>query len=432
MASGNYAKKPLPSASTDASSPIPARATKRLSLVTKDPDTETITFSRDSASVRPITTDQRETLKPRAGNTTTLPNTTRTPKSTEITTLPNTTTRIPKSANTTTLPNTTTRIPKSANTSRLPNSQNTATRTVTKKKSENNTVMLPEIKMGKPTRSLAESKSENITSILPETKGENLPKVLPTTQAIRAVSIDKALTHDVPLARPLEHHRPWMKPWLICSIFAIISLLVLISAGIYQRNGNTVFNFNGGQTYDVQVGGTQAKDWQQVNPEPIKKTIKPATGPYAVLHAPTITADFINKVLAARNSPAAGKGQALYDLGVQYGIDPVFALAFFQYESGFGTAGMATTTLSLGNLRCYTGVECVTTLSSGQYAKYNTWEDGFKAWYSLIRNYYVNQLGLTTVDTIIPTYAPPADNNNDASYIATLKQSIDTWHAGIV
>ncbi len=394
MASGNYAKKPLPSASTDASSPIPARATKRLSLVTKDPDTETITFSRDSASVRPITTDQRETPKSRAGNTTTLPNTTKTPKST--------------------------------NTTRLPNSTNTITRTATKKKAENNTVVLPEIKMGKPTRSLAES----ITSILPETQGGNPTKVLPTTQAIRAVNIDKALTHDISLARPLEHHQPWMKPWLICFIFAIISLFVLISAGIFQRV-NIINIYGGGQTYSIQVGGTQSKDWQQTNPEPIKKTIPPAAGPYAVLHAPTITSAFINDVLKAHNSPAAGEGQALYDLGVQYGIDPVFALAFFQHESGFGTAGEAMSTLSLGNLRCYTGATCIDQ-DRGGYAKYNTWEDGFKAWYSLIRNYYVNRLGLTTVDTIIPTYAPPADSNNDAAYIASLKQEIDGWHAGIV
>ena len=31
----------------------------------------------------------------------------------------------------------------------------------------------------------------------------------------------------------------------------------------------------------------------------------------------------------------------MYDLGVKYGIDPVFALAFFMHESLFGTTGEA-------------------------------------------------------------------------------------------
>src|SRR5436309_10532110 len=63
--------------------------------------------------------------------------------------------------------------------------------------------------------------------------------------------------------------------------------------------------------------------------------------PYSVLGAPTVSAAFINSVLAAAHSPAAGKGQALYDDGIKYGIDPVFALAFFQHESSFGTTGVA-------------------------------------------------------------------------------------------
>jgi hypothetical protein len=82
---------------------------------------------------------------------------------------------------------------------------------------------------------------------------------------------------------------------------------------------------------------------------------------YSVLSKPTITAAFINQVLAAYHSPATGKGQALYDDGVQYGIDPAFALAFFMHESTFGTAGEARITLALGNLRCIPNRPCVNT-----------------------------------------------------------------------
>ena len=150
-----------------------------------------------------------------------------------------------------------------------------------------------------------------------------------------------------------------------------------------------------------------------------------ATPTYSVRGAPTISADFINRVLQNAGSPAAGKGQALYDLGVKYGIDPAFALAFFQHESTFGTAGEARYSLSLGNLRCIPDAEC-----RDNYAWFPTWEAGFEAWYKLIRNLYVNTWGLTTVDQIIPRYAPPGDNNNDDGYIAALKHSLDAWHQG--
>src|SRR5439155_11792746 len=105
------------------------------------------------------------------------------------------------------------------------------------------------------------------------------------------------------------------------------------------------------------------------------------------------------------HSPAAGKGQALYDLGVKYGIVPVFALAFFMHESLFGTTGEARATLSLGNLRCIKTRPCIDQ-NRECYAQTDSWEDGFEQWYRLIRNLYVAQWGLVTVDRIIPTYAP--------------------------
>lgn len=491
MASGNYAKKPVPSTTRDDRTLIPARATRTLSSVTEDSDSEEgITFSRDSASVRPLTTDRMDVPRNRAGNRTT-PNTPRTPDPNNITRMPSNpgasktptapkTTKTPKTTNTTNTttgtrtrstsgtPKTptgtrttnktdttktstgtstnTTKTPNGTKTTRTQNNTLTATQTLNRRKAENNTLILPESRGPRPTRALAESQmltehatrvltessQEHITTVLPETRGGNPTRVLPTTQTIRAVNIDRALTHDVPSPLvELERHQPWLRPWLICFIFAIVCMFVLISAGIFQRPGTSSF-YNGGQTYSIQVGGSQSQNWQKAAPAPIKKTIPIATGPYAVLGKPTVTATFINQVLQAHGSPAAGKGQSLYNLGVQYGIDPVFALAFFQHESGFGTAGEATKTRSLGNLRCYTGATCVDTEIGGGYAQYATWEDGFTAWYALIRDYYVNVRGLTTVDLIIPVYAPTADNNDEAEYIASLKGEITNFHNGDV
>jgi len=82
-------------------------------------------------------------------------------------------------------------------------------------------------------------------------------------------------------------------------------------------------------------------------------TLQPSATPYSVVASPSIEVAFINQVLSTYQSPAEGSAPALYDLGVQYGIDPVFALAFFMHESSFGTQGEATKSLSLGNLRAY-------------------------------------------------------------------------------
>ncbi len=151
------------------------------------------------------------------------------------------------------------------------------------------------------------------------------------------------------------------------------------------------------------------------------------TGSYSVLGKPTISAAFINRVLASYNSPAAGKGQVLYNLGINYGIDPAFALAFFMHESSFGTQGVARFSLSLGNLRCISNFKCL-----DGYAWFPTWESGFEAWYSLIRTLYVSEWKLTTVSQIIPKYAPAADNNDEAAYIASVEHSIATWRTGTV
>jgi len=161
-----------------------------------------------------------------------------------------------------------------------------------------------------------------------------------------------------------------------------------------------------------------------------------ASGLYSVIGRPSLSAPFMNRVLAAYHSPAAGKGVALSVLGVKYGIDPAFALAFFLHESTMGTRGEASTTLSLGNLRCIPDAACVNTLgqqcqaNQSCYAAFPTWEAGFEAWYKLIRNLYVRAWGLTTVDTIIPRYAPTADHNDEAVYIASLKRELDAWREG--
>ena len=146
------------------------------------------------------------------------------------------------------------------------------------------------------------------------------------------------------------------------------------------------------------------------------------SSPYTVTGHPTINASLIDHILCSASSPACNTGQALYNQGVQYHIDPVYALAFFQQESLFGRFGVARFTHSLGNIRCTAGYQC-----SDGFRTYASWSAGYEDWYRLI-SYYVDTLHLTTVEQIIPVYAP-ASENDVAAYITAVEQAVDTWHS---
>jgi Mannosyl-glycoprotein endo-beta-N-acetylglucosaminidase len=148
---------------------------------------------------------------------------------------------------------------------------------------------------------------------------------------------------------------------------------------------------------------------------------------YVLPVKPSVSADFINQILDYYHSPAAGKGQALYNDGLKYGIDPVYAMAFFMQESTFGTQGVATVTHSLGNIRANAGDP-----QYQGYRMYPTWEAGFEDWYQLMAHQYIQKWKLTTVDQIIPVYAPGSDNNDVTTYISNIKNAVDVWHSGTV
>lgn len=141
---------------------------------------------------------------------------------------------------------------------------------------------------------------------------------------------------------------------------------------------------------------------------------------------PTISAAYINQELAAHDSPAAGLGGALYTLGVQYGIDPAWALAFFWHESRYGTTGEATVTRSLGNERCIADRPC----NAAGFAVFQSWIDGFQHWYSLILNLYIRAWGKATVEAIIPIYAPASAGNSPGDYLRDVLTSVAGYHAG--
>lgn len=273
---------------------------------------------------------------------------------------------------------------------------------------------------------------------LPEAEQENQPAPLVKTNRRTP---QPSLVPSVPAfaePHPLTPHRSWLSRFLLVFAGVVVALLVLSSAGIFLRvpssSQNIPFQGQSFPVLAVQLGGNLQvyNTWEHSNgPIPDQTVIPSNPGPYSVLGKPTISADFINQVLTSYHSPTAGMGQTLYDLGVKYGIDPVYPLAFFMHESLFGTTGEARVTLSLGNSRCIPDRPCIDQ-DRGGYAKMNSWQDGFEQWYKLIRNLYIAQWGRVTVDQIIPKYAPNSDGNNEAAYIASLKHAVDTWRAGVL
>jgi hypothetical protein len=160
------------------------------------------------------------------------------------------------------------------------------------------------------------------------------------------------------------------------------------------------------------------------NPDLANVVVPP--GEMSVLGKPTISVHTITNILHAYGSPAVQDAQALYDLGVRYHIDPAFALAFFVQESACGTTGIARVTRSLGNIRYTPSGSPVRYTDYKGYRAYATWRDGFEDWYWLISQIYIPH-GLTTVDRIIPIYAPADDHNDPSTYIAHVKQLVTYW-----
>jgi hypothetical protein len=146
-----------------------------------------------------------------------------------------------------------------------------------------------------------------------------------------------------------------------------------------------------------------------------------------VVGGPTISAQFVDQMLCKYGSPACGTGQELYNDGVNAGIDPAFGLAIFWNESNFGKSGVASSSHSLGNLRCIPDAACV-----GGYAAFSSWQDGYSAFYKLISGPLYVGSGLNTPEAILPRYAPSGDHNDPSHYASVVNAAMGLWRAGKV
>jgi hypothetical protein len=136
--------------------------------------------------------------------------------------------------------------------------------------------------------------------------------------------------------------------------------------------------------------------------------------------AAAVSYEEFQRVLTTRNSPAKNEGRAIYDLGIQYGIDPAFLLAFFLKESNVGTCGnggncISTRAKNIGNIICTSGWTggCIPNPANKNTAfrVYNSWTQSAGDWYGHMRDSYIKKWGLVYIETIIPKYAPPFEND---------------------
>lgn len=168
------------------------------------------------------------------------------------------------------------------------------------------------------------------------------------------------------------------------------------------------------------------------NPAVVKDTIKQAreyfctnfdNKPLAIEGPQTLSVDQIYAELKSKKSPAADAAQDIYDLAEEYGIKASVLLGFFWIESMYGThpdADISRGAKSIGNIRVRSGE-----VGYKGFRKFETWGSGARAWFELLRSDVYIGDGLTTVESIVPRYAPNADNNNEENYIATVRYKVD-------
>jgi hypothetical protein len=285
-----------------------------------------------------------------------------------------------------------------------------------------------------PERQLSRSKLERQrrqqVAVRQQDKPMRAPDLIAEAEAVRrsrlrAQESEADLFHAERLtARPYVRSLPVSAPPLAMSsgvlLFIVFSLSVLVLGVFGREEGAITSAWN-----DVKAAITG-----EAPPPQIMGALRPA-GDYTLKAAPSISPQQIDRILAAYNSPAAGSGAVWYNLGVQYGIDPAFAVAFFIHESGAGTArnwaGLkpdGSTTHNVGNIICAGYATCF-----NRFRDYPSWEAGIKDWYRLIDVEYVQGRGHRTVADVIPVYAPAFENDVDG-YVSVVHRLVDQWRQG--
>lgn len=149
------------------------------------------------------------------------------------------------------------------------------------------------------------------------------------------------------------------------------------------------------------------------------------------------------RVLKEAGSPALSSAHAVYTYCVQRRVSPAFLLAMFLHESGYGLHGWARKTFSYGNTRPPSFGAMPTVVFDQDSGDWYYWEGArpsgrrylcaYRDWIdggvSTVARFveHAPYAGKTTVEDIIPVWAPGSDGNDTARYIAAVLASMDQW-----
>lgn len=148
----------------------------------------------------------------------------------------------------------------------------------------------------------------------------------------------------------------------------------------------------------------------------------------------TLTAEQVDAVLRAYNSPAQGTGEAFVENAERTGVDNAWVLAQFIHESGAGSnpawAGIkpnGESTANTGNLVYAPGRD-----NYGRFADFNgDWEAGVAAHFDLLDAYAEGGAPSgkqhETIDSAVAEWAPASDGNNPTAYADAVMNDVRSW-----
>lgn len=249
----------------------------------------------------------------------------------------------------------------------------------------------------------------------PDTFAEPLPAEVFAYEA--ALSLSARRFEPPPIAG-------WFSRPLVMAVIGVISVVVIALAWMVLP-ASPILSF--------QYANAGAGSHDTTANVSLALAAVPSPGDHRLRVAPSLSPAQIDQILRSYGSPAAGTGEIWYRLGVEYNIDPAYAVAFFIHESSAGTnpnwAGRkpdGSTTHNVGNIICAGYPTCY-----GRFRDYPNWETGIADWYRLIDVEYIRGRGLQTVAEVIPIYAP-AFENDVQGYINVVTSLVDRWRAGQV
>lgn len=156
---------------------------------------------------------------------------------------------------------------------------------------------------------------------------------------------------------------------------------------------------------------------------------------YLYVAQPSISCDFYAQIYQHFDSPAAPEANAICEMLVADGFDPVVHAAQAMHETRLGTGGIGLPEWkNMHGVQCHDGdgriSDSAVPWGNGCAGVYASYKDAVATWMRLIKREYV-AYGLTTPDAAVWKYAPPgADGNDPPSYIGDMHNWIKCWRSG--